>query len=603
MKSSILPAVLIGTAALAVQPADAAIYSVGEGAGCTHADLQAAVDTARTAPDGPHRIKLLAGELALSGEVTVFDPGSGIAIEGGHASCDDVSPEGDARTVLVQTSAGDAVVRVGSSAANGRRYITLRRLTLTGGNAPTAVGGGVNVMERATLILDQQTRIEGNAAAHGGGVGLVGTGPDASAEVILTNGSSINDNEAVDAMGQGGGIYVRGYGTARLVNGEVGNNRARWAGGGIALDGWGTTFAALHVNPPAAPDPDSPVVLAGNIAGQATFSTSEGFGGAIYSKFGRVDITAPDVDHFTTLLTDNEANHGGAIYVEGMASDDVITFVDLRNALVAGNVAHGKGGAFYSRNRVHWQISHSTNGECLLAGEALPCSVIAGNEARNETTPGQRAGGVGYMINSVGTPGGTFRFFRTLFVDNDDVNGSAAIAAAFHDSALIFERCVFSGNRAGSGGGALIANAAGMDTRFAFNTVLGNGVDELFFMDGGTLLTQGSILWDPGKPVWTPVNGASMLHQACLIAHTDVDLPNGVTVVEPDLDSRFAPRGGSPAIDHCDELGLVPMTDLYRQESGYDVPGVPWVYGNHDLGAVENTDTVFFNGFGERFAN
>lgn len=597
-----LSVALLGIAIVAVPPAGAAVYSVGAEAGCTHADLQAAIDAAGANPDGPHRIKLLAGELVLSGDVTVFNPLGDLAIEGGHASCDDSAPGEGVRTVLTQISAGNAVVRIGNNAVNGRRYITLRRLTLTGGSAPTAVGGGVSVMDRVTLVLDQQTRIEGNAAAHGGGVGLVGTAPDASTEVVLTNGSSINDNQAVDAMGHGGGIYVRGYGTARLVNGEVANNRARWAGGGIALDGWGSTFASLHINPPAAPEPDSPVVLAGNIAGQATFSTSEGFGGAIYSKFGRVDITAPDVDHFTTLLTDNEANHGGAIYVEGLASDDAITFVDLRNALVSGNVARGKGGAFYSRNRVQWQISHSSNGECLLAGEALPCSVIAGNEAQNETTPGQRAGGVGYMINSAGTPGGTFRFFRTLFIDNDDVNGNAAIAAAFNDSALIFERCVFSGNRAGSGGGALIANAADMDTRFAFNTVLGNEVDELFFMDGGTLLTQGSILWDPGKPVWTAINGASMLHQACLIAHTDVDLPNGVTVVEPDLDFRFAPRGGSPAIDHCDELGLVPMTDLYRQAS-YDVPGVPWVYGNHDLGAVENTDIAFFSGFGERFAN
>lgn len=602
MKPFALPVAFIGIAILAVPPAHAEVYSVGAEAGCTHSDLQAAVDTARTAPDGPHRIKLLAGELVLSGDVAVFNPGSNIAIEGGYASCDDASPAEGARTVLRQTSAGDSVMRIGSSPANGRRYITLRRLTLTGGNAPTAVGGGVTVVDRASLALDQQTRIEGNIAAHGGGVGLVGTSPDATAEVILTNGSSIEDNEAVDAMGQGGGIYVRGYGTARLVNGEVSNNRARWAGGGIALDGWGGTFAALHINPPAAPDPGSPVVLAGNVAGQTAFSSSEGFGGAIYSKFGRVDITAPDVGQFTTMLLQNEANHGGAIYVMGQASDTVVTYVDIRNAWIAGNIAHGKGGAFHSRNRVQWQISHSSNGECLLAGEALPCSVIAGNEARNETTPGERAGGVGYLDNSVGTPGGTFRFFRTLFIDNDDVDGTAAIAAAFYDSALIFERCVFSGNRAGSGGGALIANAAGMDTRFAFNTVLGNEVDELFFMDGGTLLTQGSILWDPGKPVWTTVNGASMLHQACLIAHTDVDLPNGVTVVEPDLDSRFAPRGGSPAIDHCDELGLVPMTDLYRQ-AAYDVPGVPWVYGNHDLGAVENADIVFFNGFGERFAN
>src|SRR5690606_1558564 len=169
-------------------------------------------------------------------------------------------------------------------------------------------------------------------------------------------------------------------------------------------------------------------------------SETEGFGGAIHSEFGRVDITAPDVGQFTTMLVENEANFGGAIYVKGQASDTVVVFVDIRNAWIAGNIARGKGGAFYSQNRVQWQISQSTHGECLLGGVAYPCSVIAGNEARNETTPGHPAGGVAHARNSVGTPGGTFRFFRTLFIGNDDVDGRAAIAQAYYDSALIFER-------------------------------------------------------------------------------------------------------------------------------------------------------------------
>ena len=601
MKMPLVPLAALGLA-LAMQSARADTWSVGPDAACTHADLQAAINAARLVPAGPHLIKMSAGERLLTTEVFATDPASDLVIEGGYASCDAALPDEDGRTVLRQT-ATTRLLRVASSTANGRRYFTLRRLTLTGASAPTNLGGAVLAQDRASLVLDRQTRIEGNRAAHGGGVALLGTAELATTEVILTGGSSINDNEATDPLGMGGGIYIRGYGTARLIDGQVSNNLARWGGGGVALDHWGTFAAALHVNPPANPDPDSPVVLSGNVAGGETFSAGEGFGGAIYSNMGRIDITAPDVGLFTTLLVQNQANHGGAVYVHGPASDTHVTYVDIRNAWVAGNIARGKGGAFYSRNRVQWQVSHSTRGDCLLGGQAFPCSVIAGNEARNETTPGQRGGGVGYMTNSVGTPGGTFRFFRTLFSDNDDVDGSAAIAVAYYDSALIFERCAFFGNRAGSSGGVLLANAAGMDTHFAYNTVLGNDVDSMFSMDGGTLRTQGSILWHPGQPIWSATNGASMLHEACLIAHDDANLPAGVTVVEPDLDARLAPRGGSPAIDHCDERGLVPLVDLYRQESGHDAAGVQQVYGHHDLGAVENRDIVFFSGFGTRFAN
>src|SRR5690606_24399712 len=162
-----------------------------------------------------------------------------------------------------------------------------------------------------TLVLEQQTRIEDNVAAFGGGVGLRGTAADASAELVMRDGSSVSENQAIDPLGRGGGIYLRGYGAVRLVNGEVNDNRARPAGRG------GPPSAPPHSNPAAVPDAGSPVVLARNVAGQETFSETEGFGGAIHSEFGRVDITAPDVGQFTTMLVENEANFGGAIYVKG----------------------------------------------------------------------------------------------------------------------------------------------------------------------------------------------------------------------------------------------------------------------------------------------
>lgn len=596
------PMVLSTLLALAsITPAGAAIFSVGSGAGCTHTTLQAAIDAAQTTPGGPDRIKLPAGELLLTAPVTVFDPDSDLSLEGGYTTCTAGSPALGSRTVLRQTAANTEVLYVANAAINPRRYVNLRRLTLTGGNLPASDGyggGGARVWYRATLILDQQSHIQGNSAGNGGGVALNGSSTG-SPELFVTNGSSITNNTATGSalLGNGGGVYVRSFGAVRLINGEISENHARRHGGGVALNGQGT---ALHLNPPAEPDVDSPIIMSANVAGQETFSPSEGFGGAIYSLFGRIDITAPTgFNQFTTFLSDNRANYGGAIYVSNGTGP--VVYVDLRNTVVAGNTAHGKGGAFYSRNQVQWLIGHSANDACPLAGARFPCSLIVNNQALNQTTPGSPGGGVGYIENEAGYTGGIFRFQRTLFLDNDDVNGQIAVAMAFGESVLQFDRSIFIGNRAGASSGVLLANAPGVDTRFVFNTVLGNDVDEMFFINGGRLTTQGSILWDPGTPIWTAVNGASMLHNACLIAHSASGLPGGVTVLEPELDARYAPRGGSPAIDYCDELGLVPPADLYGQDSDYDASGVPAIYGNHDLGAVENRDILFFGGFGTRF--
>lgn len=602
------PSLLLGI--LAIAPAYAETWTVGGDGACTHANVQSAIDTAVAAPDGPHQIHLADGTLYLTGMLEIIDPGSNFTIEGGYANCSAEEPVEGGNTVLNQNVLDTRVMYFSNAIANPRRTVTLRNVTLTGGDPPLSDamgGGGALILERATLVLDLGARVLSNDAANGGGVSLFGSGGDGRAELVVRSSAYITGNDAVGsgADGNGGAVYAAGASTVRLVSCTINGNFARRAGGGVALDGSG---AELLVRPPAEPEIDAPVEFLGNIAGEAPLVFGEGLGGAIYSRSGRVDISAPNVEQLTTLMVSNEAGYGGAIHVENSADPGApAIFVDLRNTYVGANIAHGKGGAFFSRNRVEWRINHSTTGgACVRFGERVPCSIVAGNRADNDNEPGTPGGGVTYAFNDAGAQGALYLFDRTLFRANSDPNGQVAIAVALNQSKLSFRRSVFVDNSAGSGSvfGVLLSNAATVDTDFAYNTVLANDVDTLFFINGGEFLTQGSIFWAPGTPIWSGIAGATMLHNACLIAHSADDLPGGVTVVDPDLDARYAPRGGSPAIDHCDELGgVAPGIDLYGDEPGYDVAGVAEIFDTNDLGAVENRDILFFGGFGERFAN
>ncbi len=580
----------------AFHEAKAVTYSVGP-VGCTHFSLADALAAAEASGAGPHLIKLQTGEL-LTGGLDLDDPAADITIEGGHASCAASAPTAGARMVIRQINP-QRVLRF-NNVSDTRRRLELRQVTLTGGDegvSDVLGGGGALVLQNATLMLGKGVLIEGNRAGNGGGVSLFGT-PTRIAELIVTDDAQINDNEAdgLGALGNGGGVFALDNADVRLLHGSVSRNKSRRTGGGISLN---TARTRLFIAPPTTVNPLATVLLFFNTSGGATFSTSIGLGGAIYTDQGPVTISAPAIDRFTTFITDNVGNLGGAIHAKGASgAGAAFTFISMRNTYIQDNQARGKGGAFHSINAVDWVLDHTSPGKpCRYAGELLPCSVVRNNAAFNTGTTGSPGGGVGYIGNDAGSERGIFRFSRTLFKNNHDYNGGkAAVAFADGTSEMIFERCIFLGNEADTGNnGAMLRNAPGIGLRFVYNTVLSNTVNTLFYMDGGLLRTQGSILWSPGAQVWTPVAGASMENNACLIAHASTP---GAVVVYPQLDASFTPRGRSTALDYCDNDTVTAGLDAYRAAPGYDVKGVSPVWGDNDLGAIENRDILFFGSFG-----
>lgn len=596
-------ALLAAFSLLAAAPlAGAATYSVGPTGDCSHVALADALAAAAANSGGPHRIKLRTGELSTA-PLSLSAPAADITIEGGHASCAASAPTPGQRTELRPNVPGRVLRFINDN--NTRRVVELRQLTLRGGQGGVADelgGGGALILLNSTLVLGEGARVEENRAGNGGGVSLYGTSSSRVAELTVTGGAVIANNDADGSgnLGNGGGVFALDHARVLLRNGTIERNFARGNGGGVSLATANTSFT---ISPASVVDPDVAAVLFFNVAGEGAFSASSGLGGAIHTRQGAVTINAPVSDRFFTFISDNIANMGGAIHATGAAGTGVpFTFVAIRNAIVEDNQARGKGGAFHSTDAVDWVIDHTSPGRpCMWLGRKLPCSLVRNNAAFNTGTATTPGGGVGVVGNAAGSQRGIFRFSRTLFEDNHDYNsGKAAVAFATGSSEMIFERCIFSGNTADtSNAGALLRNAPGIGIRFVYNTVLANSVDTLFHMNGGLLRTQGSILWSPGAQVWTPTAGATMDSNACLIAH---DSAPGAIVLDPRLDADFVPPGRSPAIDFCDDDMVVANVDGYRAAPGYDVPGVPQSWGNNDLGAIENRDILFFGSFGiDRF--
>lgn len=589
----------------ATSPAWATIYAVGTGgAGCTHTSLSSALTAAvADASPGPHQIKLDSGVRNVS-NYEITNPQQDIIITGGYAQCAHSAPTSGQRSTLNNNAASGArVLSISNTISPDRRSIMLRNLTISGGRSPSGLGGGgIFATGKLTLYLQAETIIEDNIASNGGGVSLVtlSADPDNFTRLRLEEGSSITENQAtgIGANGYGGGIDCIGGCAVYLWDGNVNFNSARRGGGAVSLR---SNASFLEINPFIG---NELVLIANNTAGGGTFNASEGFGGGIYSDQGAITGTMFGTGNdYAVWLVNNTANYGGAIYAVGTETGPR-TQVSIMNAFVFNNVARSRGGALYSVDGVEWLFDHESVGDCPLFGSRQACSYFSGNQA--ETADGGAGGGVAYLTDD-GGQAGSAQFFRTLFRDNVDHDGLAAIAEAVNGGILRFQRSVFVNNSAGGPGTQrTLFGTTGSTFQFHYNTVLDNDVDGVFYVGGGSLLPQGSVFWNPGTAFWFSTPGTTMsLVTTCMVSHTLTGLslpPGAVWVNDPAMNALFAPSGGSSALDHCSS-SVAPGADLYGRSSSLDIASVPNRIGPYDLGAVEQTDIIHYSGFGNRPTN
>lgn len=587
---------VIGLAALAsTAPVAAATYTVGVAGGCSHVSLSDALAAATANPDGPHLIKERNLEIMVGG-VNIAHPSADITIEGGYNACTDDAPAADGQLVVRMINPGRVMTLTGGGYDAPRRTLTLKRVTLTGGDAGSAEdGGGVLVGGSFQLHLSERALVTGNTARDGGGVFLGSLSPDPAtqARLLLDGGAVIERNQA---HRNGGGVQAFAGARIMLIDGQINRNRAGMNGGAVHLQGSTAELAIV-------PTSTQSVRLGANAAGDETapFSEMTGRGGAIYSHQAR--IFSNHIGHpgeHRIRIDNNNANHGGAIFVSGPTDGD-FTSVELRDTWVHNNHARGKGGAFYSRNSVDWVITHDSVGPCIRRLLTFtwrePCSRLFNNGASNETTPNTPGGGVFYLGYNPAAPRAIARVRRTLIEGNHDANGLAAVVAAEGANEYFIERSLMRDNHAtGAGSGSVLPSllyTESANSWLLYSTLLDNEVERLFVFGGSKLTTRGSIFWAPGTAIWDRP-AAVMDIGNCLLSHNAANLPAGAVVADPLLDADGRPMKRSPAWDYCDG-------DVTADANGYaahDIPGVTNAYGPNDLGAYELADAIFINGMG-----
>lgn len=153
-----------------------ATYRVGTGLGCTHDNLQAALDAAASNASGSfHSILVQAGELPVA-NLAITNPVADLAIMGGYSSCLGMrSGETVLRRNPAVSNARILSITNAPTDSNMRRTIHLDNLTVTGGHVPELTGGGgLRVVGKVSVQFGERIRIVDNDARVGGGIMVVG---------------------------------------------------------------------------------------------------------------------------------------------------------------------------------------------------------------------------------------------------------------------------------------------------------------------------------------------------------------------------------------------------------------------------------------------
>lgn len=288
--------------------------------------------------------------------------------------------------------------------------VEVRNMTIDRG--VQAGGSGGNILNNATLLLENVI-IQNGEAAEGGGIYNNGS-------VTVTN-STINNNEA----GFGGGVLNIDF--AVFNNVTVSENTATIAGGGIRNDD-----GLLIVNDSLVTENYSEgngggiynLDIADIVRSTVSNNIAEGGGGGIYN-FDNVDIF-DDLDVVDSTIDGNTANAGGGIYNDAG--------LDLERSTISNNHATGVddgiggGGLFNGDARTTLAVNSTISGNTAnlngggIANNAgtvgLTSVTIANNTADADNNGSGDGGGVYDLGNTVDS-------LLSLIAENFDLGGEA----------------------------------------------------------------------------------------------------------------------------------------------------------------------------------
>jgi hypothetical protein len=589
MKTSMIRCAGLLAAAVACC-AEAAVFTVGSDATCTHANLQAAVDAAEQS-EGADEIRIAVGTYTNQAVVVAKQD---LDITGGYAMCQSTAPSATSQLDGAGGAPAPVLALVGS-ADGGSMKVHVSRLLLSGGDNFAGTGGGLLVYGRGQFIVTTTT-ITGNVAESGGGVAVVGTQGDAYTQLILGDGVTIVSNQAM----QGGGVwaqaaYLRITGAKTSVSGNhaTANQFEYGQGGGIFIEGGSAGLAAS-----ASADIDGGYSKDGLIAG----NTAEQKGGGLYvgadANVRLFTSSAYSPLHMSANASDA---YGGAIYASGR--DARVTVWEGR---IEGNHSEVGGGAVFAANGAQVAFlparaagAPSGTVEC---DPSLTCNLLANNDSVN--------GGFIYKNGAVAMVANNDPGVQSqVLLDSATVSGHVG-ASLFADNCFLQSPLDVRENPMG----VIIINSliapnigaiSAMHFPFATKascvlctiadirgTGFGDESEPVIFDTRGVLVLLQSIVWEPRRAVLGPMFPAGIVARD-LIVHDLSDFP-----AQPDLrddDPLFMDtaagdyhlRPDSPALDSAlDDHGV--LFDLDGNPRVIDLPWVTNRPGALDLGAYEH---------------
>lgn len=334
--AAICAAAVLGVGA--AEPAVAATYTVGPiAAGCTHSQLQNAVNAAQANP-GADTIRMTR-QGNWSAQQVVIDTAQDLDVLGGFALCSSTAP--DATNTTLSGAGGDArpVLTI-----RGSGVIRLRNLIIRDGDpAGTDSGGGINYVGGGILDI-ANTAIVDNSAYNGGGVFARGT--TTAAEVVLGQNVNVQSNTA---RNDGGGVLANalefslvGPGSSILLNQALGQGGGGFGGGVLIFSDEFPAFGYIYSNG-----------LGGVGAIYANTAVYGGgvavYGGRGSGQYATVNIYSVDPARPVLINQNSASQRGGAIYLDSDAdtgAGDAIAIGNVQYADLVDNQAPDGAAAF-----------------------------------------------------------------------------------------------------------------------------------------------------------------------------------------------------------------------------------------------------------------
>jgi len=569
--TSFRSALALGCAAsLLALPVAAATFRVGAGStGCTHATLPEAIAAAE-ASAGRDVIRVTRSVQYLQQAISIATSQE-LEITGGYLNCESIANDGVTTTINGSGGAQEPVFRI---TGNSGSLVTLKFLTITGGDEDgEGSGGGIAWIGNGILIVEDATLIN-NVGGYGGGIAAKGTGT--LAELVIGARTNILVNTA---RYNGGGLHLESLETTiSSPDTRISFNEATGVGGSGGYGG-GVQIRACDFHSIAyvgSPGLQGLGVISSNLArfgGGVAIEGGDGCGGDAQMR-----MYSTDADQLTKISGNEASVSGGAIYTYpnlGARAD-----VSIWNASVEGNQAPsaaavrlGSGAQLIFNSEVTAPPS-----DAAACAQGRSCGRIANNVSANGRVIDGEAGNLILLKRALisGNRGSELVRLHEAQIEESLIVANEASARLIHvESLRLFDSTI-------------------TDNQVGGSHVLSSG-------ENGNIVR--SIIWQPGDAAYT-FSGMSNTGD---ILTNDIGSFGGSSgtrlssssprFVDP-ARADYTLRAASPAVDFAPPSAFAfDAFDLLGLPRDRDMPIVPDRFGVRDIGAFERQviDNIVLN--------